>query len=140
MNSNCNDVGCGFNSEQGVWLREDLEAHPTRCTLAYWHHPRFSSGLAGSFGLYPFWQVLYEHGAELVINGNDHDYERFALQDPEGNPDPDIGIRQFVVGTGGASQRPFADPEPSSEVRSSGAYGVLKLVLFPDRYETLKSS
>jgi len=85
--------------------------------------------------MFPFGQALYDYGVELVVNGHDHDYERFSLQDPEGNPDPVGGIRQFVVGTGGAGQRPFADPEPNSDVRNSGVYGVLQLALFPDRYE-----
>lgn len=135
LNSNCNDVGCGPDSPQVQWLRSDLEAHPTACGLAYWHHPRFSSGLSGSAGMYGFWEVLYQYGVDLVVNGNDHDYERFALQDPDGRADPEKGIREIVVGTGGASQRELLDPQPNSEVRNTGAYGVLKLTLSPDRYE-----
>jgi hypothetical protein len=136
LNSNCNYVDCGEQSQQVQWLAEDLAAHPNRCTLAIWHHPRFSSGLAGSNGLYPFWQALYDHGADLVINGNDHDYERFAPQDPLGNADPERGIREFVVGTGGAGQRGFANEvQPNSEARNTGTFGVLKLTLYAERYD-----
>jgi acid phosphatase type 7 len=135
LNSNCNDVGCGAESDQVQWLKADLAAHPTQCSLAYWHHPRFSSGISGSSGMYPFWQVLYDYGVELVVNGNDHDYERFAPQDPLGKADPEKGIREFVVGTGGASQRAFKDIVPNSEVHQTGTYGVLKLTLYPDRYD-----
>ncbi|HZW03703.1 MAG TPA: metallophosphoesterase, partial [Anaerolineaceae bacterium] len=137
LNSNCLNIdGCGPSSPQVQWLRSDLAASEARCTLAYWHHPRWTSGLAGnSHWLDAFWQALYEYGAEVVFSGHDHDYERFAPQDPAGNPDPDGGIRQFVVGTGGASQRGFAAPLPNSEVRNSGEFGVLALTLYPDRYE-----
>jgi hypothetical protein len=134
LNANCAYVGCGSNSEQVHWLEADLAAHPTKCTLAIWHQPRFSSGLSGTSGMYPFWKVLYENGAEIVINGHDHDYERFAPQDPVGNPDPQKGIREFVVGTGGASQRRFNAITPNSEVHETGTYGVLKLTLYADRY------
>jgi len=135
LNSNCNHLACGPDSEQVAWLRADLEAHPSRCTLAYWHHPRFSSGLAGGSGLYGFWQVLYEHGAEIVVNGHDHDYERFAPQDPDGNPDPQRGIRQFLAGTGGASQRGQGEIMANSEIFHTGTYGVLKFTLYPDHYD-----
>ncbi|MDD5370540.1 MAG: metallophosphoesterase [Anaerolineaceae bacterium] len=135
LNSNCSAVGCGAISAQVKWLQADLDAHPSKCTLAYWHHPRFSSGLAGTFGMYNFWNVLYDHGVDIVVNGNDHDYERFAPQDALGNPDDARGIREFVVGTGGASQRPFGQVQPNSEVRNTGAYGVIKFTLYPDYYE-----
>lgn len=137
LNSNCLNIdGCGPSSPQVQWLEAQLEASTARCTLAYWHHPRWTSGLAGnSHWLDAFWQVLYAHGAEIVISGHDHHYERFAPQDPSGNADAERGIRQFVVGTGGASQRGLADPLPNSEVRHTGEYGVLELVLYPDRYE-----
>jgi acid phosphatase type 7 len=135
LNSNCNDVGCGADSAQVQWLKADLAQHPAKCTLAYWHHPRFSSGLSGSSGMYPFWQVLYANGVELVVNGNDHDYERFAPQDPLGKADPDNGIREFVVGTGGASQRAFNAIVANSEAHQTGTYGVLKLTLAADVYD-----
>jgi hypothetical protein len=135
LNSNCNDVACGPNSAQVAWLKDDLAAHPGRCTLAYWHHPRFSSGLAGTFGMDAFWEALYSAGADVVINGNDHDYERFAPQNPQGYPDPQRGIREFVVGTGGAGQRAFNSILPTSEIHQTGTFGVLKLTLWSDRYD-----
>lgn len=137
LNSNCLNIdGCGPSSPQVQWLEAELQASEARCTLAYWHHPRWTSGLAGnSHWLDAFWQVLYAHGAEIVISGHDHHYERFAPQDPSGNSDAERGIRQFVVGTGGASQRGLSDTLPNSEVRRTGEYGVLELVLYPDWYE-----
>jgi RTX calcium-binding nonapeptide repeat (4 copies)/Calcineurin-like phosphoesterase len=138
LNSNCSEVGgCGPGSEQERWLRADLTAHPTRCTLAYWHHTRFSSGNAhgGSPIVAPFWRALRGHGAELVLSGHEHDYERFAPQDADGAADPG-GIRQFVVGTGGADLREFANqPAPNSEVRLAGSFGVLSLRLENGAYE-----
>ena len=137
LNSNCGWVGgCGPSSPQIAWLEQDLERHPDQCSLAYWHDPRWSSGLGGSsFWLDAFWRVLYEHGVELVINGDDHNYERFAPQDPDGSLDLQNGIRQFVVGTGGAGQRPFNTILENSEVQHSGTFGVLKLELYEDHYK-----
>jgi len=140
LNSNCAEVGgCGVGSPQEQWLRADLAAHPTPCTLAYWHHPRFSSGRHGSDATYqPFWQALHDHNADVVLSGHDHDYERFAPQDPRGVLDPARGIREFVVGTGGASHHPFPGPAvPNSEVRSDHTFGVLKLILHAAGYEWL---
>ena len=82
----------------------------------------------------PFWQVLYESGADVVLNGHEHNYERFAPQDPNGQPDPGRGIRQFVVGTGGAPLYGFSDVEPTSEARDADTYGVLKLTLGRGEY------
>lgn len=137
LNSNCGAVGgCGPGSPQERWLRADLAAHPAACTLAYWHHPRFSSGPhGGTMAVQAFWQALYEAGAELVLNGHDHLYERFAPQDPDGRRDEERGIRQFTVGTGGASLYAVGRPAPNSEVVNTTTYGVLKLTLYPDRYE-----
>ncbi|HEX9012736.1 MAG TPA: metallophosphoesterase, partial [Anaerolineaceae bacterium] len=135
LNSNCSAVGCDDNSPQVQWLIQDLAAHPALCTLAIWHHPRFSSGLSGSSGMYPFWKALYAAGADVVINGNDHDYERFAPQDPLGNADPLHGIREFVVGTGGAGQRVFNAILPNSEAHHTGTFGVLRLALYADHYD-----
>ena len=138
LNSNCSKIdGCGRGSPQEQWLRADLAAHPARCTLAYWHHPRFSSGHHGSEpALEAFWQALYEHGADVVLGGHDHDYERFAPQTPDGKPHPARGIRQFVVGTGGDSLRKFDNPVvPNSEVRNDDTFGVLKLTLYPTSYK-----
>jgi acid phosphatase type 7 len=106
--------------------------------LAYMHHPRFSSGEEhGSYQtVEPMWEVLYESGAEVVLSGHEHNYERFAPQDPSGKADPQRGIRQFVVGTGGgASDYPILEPLPNSEVQNDETYGVLKLTLRPKGYE-----
>jgi hypothetical protein len=131
---NTNDVDCSAGSEQERWLRADLAAHPTRCTLAYWHQPRFSSVDGPNDGTRDLWRALHDAGVELVLNGHAHVYERFAPQTPEGAPDPERGIRQFVVGTGGAPFVSFHAPAANSEVRITGRWGVLKLTLRPAEY------
>ena len=139
LNSACAEVGgCDAGSEQLQWLRADLAAHPTQCTAAYWHIPRYSSGkLHGSDPTYiPFWQVLYEHGVEFVMSGNDHHYERFAPQTPYGDPDPTDGIRQFVVGTGGRFLRETSNPpRANSEAVNHDTFGILRVELFESGYE-----
>jgi acid phosphatase type 7 len=125
-------------SAQVQWLRADLAANPRLCTLAYWHRPRFSSARHGNTpAVKPFWEVLYTYGADVVLSGHDHSYERFAPQNPDGEADPTRGIRQFVVGTGGAGlyDFDFATLEPNSEVRNNSAHGVLKLTLHPTSYD-----
>ena len=131
LNSNCSDVGgCGAGSAQERWLRADLAAHPARCTLAHWHHPRYSSGQHGSDAKYiAFWQALFDASADLVLVGHDHDYERFAPQNALGELDLARGIREIVVGTGGRSLREFKDPSPNSEVRDATSLGILELTL-----------
>ncbi|MCC6455487.1 MAG: metallophosphoesterase [Caldilineaceae bacterium] len=125
------------DSAQVQWLRNDLAANQSNCTLAYWHKPRFSSGSSHGSNpkTAPFWKALYEYGADLVLNGHDHDYERFAPQNPDGEADPQRGIREFVVGTGGANVHPFGTIQPNSEVRNSDTWGVLRLTLHPTRYD-----
>jgi hypothetical protein len=138
LNSECSEVGgCKTGSVEEKWLRADLQAHPSACTLAYWHKPLFSSGAkhGNDPEMKAFWEDLYDAKASVVINGHDHDYERFAPQDPDGKSDPARGIREFVAGTGGKSHRPFAAPKPNSKIRNDDAFGVLKLVLRPDGYE-----
>lgn len=138
LNSNCEQVGgCGAGSAQERWLREDLKAHPNTCTAAYFHHPRFSSGAHGNHSAVgPFWEALYDMGADVVLSGHDHSYERFAAQDPSGQVDPAQGIRQFVVGTGGKSLYSFGTTiQPNSEVRINDTYGVLKLTLHAGGYD-----
>jgi acid phosphatase type 7 len=132
---NTNDVDCAEGSEQERWLRADLAAHPTLCTLAYWHQPRFSSvdGDNGG-GTRDLWRALHDAGAELVLNGHAHVYERFAPQTPDGVPDPAHGIREIIVGTGGAPFVSFDTPAPNSEVRITGRWGVLKLTLRATSY------
>ncbi len=118
-----------------AWLRADLAAHPGTCALAYWHHPVFSSGAHGNNAqMAEVWRVLDSAGVDLVIVGHDHDYERFAPQDYLGGANAS-GIREFVVGTGGAALRPFAAVAANSEVRNSTTLGVLKLTLWPGSYE-----
>jgi acid phosphatase type 7 len=138
LNSECNQVGgCQAGSPEEKWLRADLAAHPAACTLAYFHKPRFSSGLnhGDDPELTAFWQAFYDNNVELVLNGHDHDYERFAPQDPDGKADPKRGIREFVVGTGGKSHREFGFARPNSEIRNHDAYGVLQLTLKPAVYD-----
>lgn len=133
LNSN---ISVDAGSAQEQWLRADLAAHPAVCTAAYWHHPRFSSGVVhgSSSSMQPLWQALYDYGADVVLNGHEHNYERFAPQDPQGNADPARGIREFVVGMGGRSHYEFGTPIANSEVRNSDTYGVLKLTLHPTSY------
>ena len=138
LNSNCSAVvgGCAPGFPQEQWLKVDLAAHSNACTLAYWHHPRFSSGVNGDNSIVgPFWDDLYQGGAELVLNGHDHDYERFAPLNPSGQPEPTQGIREFVVGTGGAELREFNRIHPTSEVQLAGMNGVLQMTLHPDSYD-----
>jgi hypothetical protein len=122
-------------SPQMEWLRNDLTANRTLCTLAYFHTPVFGSGTnAGNEQMRAVWRVLYEFGADVVVNGHNHSYERFAPQDPDGGSNPTRGIRQFTAGTGGAPLTDFPRIRPNSEIRSS-TWGVLKLTLRSDRYE-----
>ena len=130
------EIETAAGSPQEQWLRADLAATSRRCTLAYWHRPRFSSstGHGSNADVEPLWQALYDAGAEIALAGHDHVYERFAPQTPTGEADPVKGIREFVVGTGGAEHYGFAAPLPNSEVRDSVTAGVLKLVLSPGAY------
>ena len=127
LNSNCGPAGgCGSDSPQARWLRSDLAAHPSACTLAYAHHPRFSSGLHGSDStIDALWTILRDRGVELYLAGHDHDYERF---EPRG------ALRQFVVGTGGRSLYPFGPRLPGSQAAGNSTYGVLALTLRADGY------
>ena len=132
LNSNI-DVGEG--SAQGRWLLFDLAANPTKCTIAYWHHPLFSSGQNGDNpGMRFFWRILQAASVDVVVVGHDHLYERFAPQDPDGRFDPAHGIRQFIAGTGGANLYNFVTVRANSEKRIS-AFGVLKFTLEADRYD-----
>lgn len=134
LNSNCTEVGCANGSAQLQWLRADLRANDRPCVLAYWHHPRWSSGEAprSNASVDPFIRLLQRHGAEAILSGHSHNYERFARQHPDGTAAAD-GIRQFVVGTGGRSVGPadgFHVPaQPHSEVRLAHVFGVLRMSL-----------
>jgi parallel beta-helix repeat protein len=125
-------------SAQLTWLKADLAAHSNTCTLAYWHKPLFTSGVHGGDAETPsfksFWDVLYKNGVDVVLNGHDHDYERFAPQNPIGQADAAHGIREFVVGTGGKTLRAFGTVLPNSELRNSNTFGVLKMTLQAGSY------
>jgi hypothetical protein len=134
LNANCSKVGCGPSSEQVRWLQADLAANPRACVAAVWHQPLFSSGEHGpSASVRTLWRTLDEAGADVVLNGHDHDYERFAAQDADGQADP-AGMVEFVVGTGGADLRPFGTVLANSLVRDHSTHGVLKLTLRPGGY------
>jgi hypothetical protein len=123
------EVDASAGSAQERWLRDDLRAHPARCVLAFWHRARFSSGRHGSTAaVAPLWRDLQAAGAELVVQGHDHDYERFDPLDADGRRDRH-GPRSFVVGTGGAQRHGFGAPVPGSVVRTRDHAGVLKLTL-----------
>jgi len=135
LNSICTEVACGKDSTQVKWLRADLAASRKSCTLLYWHYPRWSSGLAGGTGIPgAFWDAAAEFGAEIVVTGHDHDYERFDPLDAAGRPDPN-GILQFVAGTGGAALRGWGTPAPHSALRNNDTWGLLKFSLYPGRYQ-----
>jgi uncharacterized protein YjdB len=129
-------IDMSVGSPQEVWLRADLAASTKRCSLAYMHYPRFSSGSHhGSYSsVQPIWQALYDYGAEITIAGHDHEYERFAPQTPSGQLDVAKGIRSFVVGTGGAGLYGFGSTLPNSEVRDANTFGVIKLTLGDGTY------
>jgi hypothetical protein len=136
LNSNCGDVGgCGPGSAQDAWLEADLAAHPASCTLAYWHIPLWSSGGRAAQNSASFMSRLYAAGADVVLTGHDHVYERFAPQNPAGQADPVRGIRSFVVGTGGANHTTFPSVAPNSEIRDASTFGVLRLVLHRTGYD-----
>jgi len=116
-------------SAQLTWLQADLASHATRCSLAYFHHPLFSSGQNGGDSRQrDLWRVLHAHGVDVIVSAHDHVYERFAPQDAEGRFDPVRGVRQFTVGTGGGKPYGFPNLERNSEVRGS-VWGVIRFAL-----------
>ena len=136
LNSNCSNVGgCRASSPQGQWLQADLAANPRACILAIHHEPLFSSK-GGDSDMRDFWTPLYAAGADVVLSGHRHNYERFAPQTPAGVADPARGIRQFVVGTGGSSlSSASSTTAANSQVRNSSTHGVIKLTLHPTSYD-----
>jgi hypothetical protein len=131
LNSN---ISMDAGSPQLQWLQQDLAAHPTVCSLAYWHYPLFSSGPHGDIAsVRPAWRALYDADAEIVISAHDHMYERFAPQDPDGRLDAVRGIREFIVGTGGAELTGPVTVHANSDMRTA-SYGLLQLTLRPDSY------
>jgi len=138
LNSNCEEVGgCEWKSAQGRWLRRDLANHQARCTLAYFHHPLYASGSNyDSPKVKPFWHILYNHHAEVILSGHAHRYERFARITPSGERSSARGIRQFIVGTGGKLGGSQKGPdEPRVQAKKIGAPGVLKLDLGSGFYQ-----
>jgi hypothetical protein len=127
------DVSSG--GAQGTWLQSDLAANPRACVLAYWHKPRWSSGTehGSASNMQAIWQILYNAGAEVVISGHEHNYERFAQMNASGAT-VSQGLREFVAGTGGASHYGFGSALASSQVRNGTTYGVLKLTLNSGSY------
>jgi Concanavalin A-like lectin/glucanases superfamily/Bacterial Ig domain/Fibronectin type III domain len=138
LNSTCSAVGgCGAGSPQEQWLASDLATNHANCTLALWHEPRFSSDTVHGDDpdMGAFWQDLYAAGADLVLAGSAHDYERFAPQTPGGQLDSASGIREIVVGTGGAGHYGFGTPDANSQVRDGTTFGVLKLTMHGSSYD-----
>ncbi|MDX6642869.1 MAG: hypothetical protein QOD76_831, partial [Solirubrobacteraceae bacterium] len=139
LNSNCSIVSCAAGSPQEQWLRGDLAQSRAPCTLAYWHHPLFTSGPnrndPNDLATYPLWVALQDAGADVVLNGHDHHYERFAPQDALGNRDELAGIREFVVGTGGRSLYDFQRRSANSEFRDQANFGAIELTLRPSGYD-----
>lgn len=132
LNSN---VPADTGSTQYSWVAQELRARPSKCTLAYWHHPVHSSGYEGNMrNMRAIWQLLYDHNADVVIVGHSHNYERFAPQDLDGNPKPGRGIRDFVVGTGGNGFTALESVKANSEVVNNNSAGILKLTLAPTDY------
>lgn len=136
LNSQCGPGGgCSLGTQQETWLRNDLATHTNFCTLAYWHVPLFSSGGRASSSTLQFWKDLYDANADVVLNGHDHIYERFAPQDPSGALDTARGIREFISGTGGNNHTSIASVARNSEVRDTTTFGVLELTLHATSYD-----
>jgi hypothetical protein len=136
LNSNCDYVSCDSVSAQATWLQNDLVAHPAQCTLAYMHHPLYATGTGGlEPRVKPLWQILYDNGAEVILNGHDHRYERLARIDPNDNRDLTYGMRPLIAGTGGDPGGGTPDTnEPNSEIKIFGTAGILRMDLSDGYY------
>ncbi len=136
LNSQCGSSDCAVGSLEETWLRKDLAAHQAQCILAYWHAPTFSSGNdANEPRTQPFFKDLDEADVDVLLTGHQHHYERFIAQDVDANPEPEQGIREFIVGTGGAWTDPVrVPPLANSQVIFTDTFGVLKMQLFPGWY------
>ena len=139
LNSNCGDIGgCDQSSPQYEWLMKDLLSNKSACTLAFWHHPRFTSGRYNGDNnttsrSAPFWDLLYQDRADVILNGHDHLYERFALQRPDAGADS-LGIRQFTVGTGGKALYKRSAVKENSQSLIDDRFGVLAIDLLAKAY------
>src|SRR5215204_3441034 len=131
LNSNCDYTGCGSTSVQAAWVQNDLASHPTQCTLSYMHHPLYATGTGGlEPRVKPLWQILYNNGADVILNGHDHRYERLARIDPNDNRDLRYGMRPLIAGTGGDPGGGTTDTnEPNSEIKIFGTAGILRMDL-----------
>jgi acid phosphatase type 7 len=136
LNSNCDYVSCNSTSAQATWLQNDLASHPKQCTLAYMHHPLYATGTGGlEPRVKPLWQILYDNGADVILNGHDHRYERLDRIDPNDNQDSTYGIRPLIAGTGGDPGSGTSDTnEPNSQVRIFGTAGILRMDLSDTSY------
>jgi acid phosphatase type 7 len=136
LNSNCDYVSCDSVSAQATWLQNDLVAHPAQCTLAYMHHPLYATGTGGlEPRVKPLWQILYNNGADVILNGHDHRYERLARIDPNDNKDLIYGMRPLIAGTGGDPGGGTTDTnEPNSEIKIFGTAGILRMDLSDGYY------
>ena len=134
LNSNCSFVSCAAGSAQETWLKNDLATHPNTCTLAYWHHPRFSAGPSTDGTVKPFWNDLFAAKADIVLNGHKHNYQRLAKFDPNGTQNAN-GIREFVVGTGGINRGLSGTPYAGTEAKDGTHFGILELTLHPSSYD-----
>ncbi len=137
LDSQCGVVGgCNPGNPQYQWLLNDLQTHSNSCTLAYWHIPLFSSSQDHQPDMVSIYRLLYDKGADVVLNGHAHFYERFAPQDSAGNADAARGIRELLVGTGGRSFFAVrATPSANSETRIANTFGVLQMTLHPGSYD-----
>ncbi len=134
LNSNCKFVSCKKGSAQERWLRRDLQQHTKLCTLAFWHHPRFSSSIHGpDKSLEDLWQALYYYRVDVVLNGHDHVYERFNPQTPDGHKSR-TGVREFIVGSGGKEHYQIKTLQPNSAAHNDHTFGILKLQLMQRNY------
>jgi hypothetical protein len=138
-NNECNKIPCGAGSPQETWLKADLAANPTTCTLAMWHHPLYTSTSSTFIDhatyMQPIWQDLYNANVDLVVNGHAHNYERFAPQDANGNLNTAKGIIEIIAGTGGTSHFTFGSTAANSVIKNADTYGVLKLTLHPASFD-----
>jgi acid phosphatase type 7 len=138
LDSNCGMVkGCSRGSPQFEWLKRDLRQHDAVCTLAYWHHPRWSSGTedGNATQVSPFVKLLYQARADVILSAHEHTYERFGPQTPSGKADPAAGLTEFVVGTGGKSLMSIGAADPNSIARSDDSFGVLQMTLHRTGYD-----
>src|SRR3954452_437409 len=142
LNSECDFLPagtCAANGPEDRFIRADLAANPRKCTMAFFHEPRFSSGsttVKNAQAVAPLWTTLYNGGADLVLTGHKHFYERFAPLDRTGTATTAaLGMREFIVGTGGEDQAATPVARTGSERRKGRVFGVLRLALHPSSYD-----